>query len=279
MDASARLLPERTQELGFRFARTMLEHVESERAIAAQLGAQADQGHRLLVCLEKACVHLQRTLHAEDREGQVRGRQPFERAEIGRAVDDDSSEALDGPFASGARSLAPEVPPVAHEIVRRRHLQCVPVLPPMHDPPAVLAEAPPDFGQGDVDRVTRDVRPRPAFRDHGVVVDHRADVIEQHPQRMKDLRPQMYFGAVARQPGRIGTQQKRAESEFRHVAARGPRGARLTRWSPVATIRALDAVRYTQRVLHGRGLACNQDVSGAHERERTRMGARWSGIL
>ena len=71
-------------------------------------------------------------------------------------------KALDGPFASGARALAPEVPSLAHELVRPRHLQRVAELPPMDDPAAVLTEAPPHVADRDVDRMARDVRPFPA---------------------------------------------------------------------------------------------------------------------
>ena len=197
-------------------------------------------------------------------------------------------KAVDGPFASGARALAPEVPSLAHELVRPRHLQRVAELRPMHDPAAVLAELPPHLGEGDVDRVARDVRALPCLRNHRVVVDDRALMLEQHPQRLERARPQPHLGAVARQPGRGGAQAKGSEGEFRHRHTVSGRERQSPQDRPSADVGIdsldpgcydprLDAVRYTQRVLHAQ--VPRARASGKAARWRMRGGVDGHGTL
>ena len=256
-----RLLLQRLQELGFRFDATLFEHVDAERAVAAQFGAEAARRGGLLVRLEKARIHLQRTPHTEDGQREVRRREALEGAEIGRTLGDRALERIDGPFASGAGALAPEVPSLAHEFVRPRHFQGVAELRPMDDPAAVLTEVAPHVADRDVDGMGRDVRPLPRLHNHRVVIDERTVMLEQHLQRPVCERPQPHVHAVAGQPGRDRVQAKGSEGEFRH---RQPRQAGERQSPPGSAERPivgidsldpgcydprLDAMHYTQQAL------------------------------
>jgi hypothetical protein len=245
------------EELGFRFTATPLEHVQSERAVAAQLGAKAARRRGLLVRLEKPWIRLQRTPHAEDGQREIRRRESLERTKVGRTLADRPFEAVDGPFASSARALAPEVPSLPHELVRSRHFQGVAELRPLDDPSAVLTEMAPHFADRDVDGVGRDVRSLPRLDDHRVVVDKRPLMLQQHSQRSERERPQPYVHAVSRQPGRGGAQAEGAKGEFRHrhtVRTRQSRhhrsaGGDIDSVEPRCYDSRLDAVHYTQQML------------------------------
>ena len=106
-------------------------------------------------------------------------------------------KAFDGPLGAFLRAAAREVPALANELVRGRHFQAVPHLGPVDDPSTVFAKGLLHLTDGHINGMPRDERAVPRFRDHLVVADRAAAVLQEDAKHLQCLGPQPDLGVVA----------------------------------------------------------------------------------
>ena len=192
------LFPQRLQEICLGFRDLVLKNVQALGAIGAQIRCQATQGNSLAVRLKEAVAHLAAWPHPARAHHHVAQGGSFERPRV-LAFTPRALEIAQCFLKAFARAAIPAVPALPDQIVGVEGLKAVAHSRAVADPGTEFAQDLLYFPHCYRDGVLGDRCAVPGLVNHFFVTHMPPSILDQHPEHLKRLRPDVGLHAVAQQ--------------------------------------------------------------------------------